>query len=365
MANRLKNIVIDRVDLCKRGSNPEAHITLFKSDNRVIVVPFGKAMTTLQILAYRKAWDDFYDLRDAFMSSIYGIMDSGADAKLLTQTVKEFAEANKEIMGTLEAGMAKSDDAVTFGALIKQLEQAVVKSPASSLVADIQELFGKFENQKGVPAMKIKIDKAKLDADTRSALEGYEKEVETLQKSFDDQKTLIAELQKQIAGAPAPTSIEDIKKGMTAGQLAAFDLLQKQASDAAEEIKKNAAITKAEVEKRRILEFTKTAETTMKFVPGMEIAALAKLLATAEDKLEKADSDALTKTLQTASEAIGKSELFKESGHGGGNGSGNGKSGIQKAKARAEEIRKAEPKLTEAQAITKAYAENPAWYNEE
>ena len=78
-----------------------------------------------------------------------------------------------------------------------------------------------------------------------------------------------------------------------------------------------------------------------------------------DEHLPKGTSDTLTELLKAANEAA--AAVFKEAGR---TGRGTGSDLDSKVQAAVDEIKKADPKLTDAQAIAKAYTDNPALYEE-
>jgi len=77
--------------------------------------------------------------------------------------------------------------------------------------------------------------------------------------------------------------------------------------------------------------------------------------------LPEGTASKLDEVLKAADEQVKAGDLFKEAGRAGHGGGGTS----DKVTAAAAEIKKADPKLTDAQAIAKAYQDNPEFYNED
>jgi len=94
-----------------------------------------------------------------------------------------------------------------------------------------------------------------------------------------------------------------------------------------------------------------------------EFGPVLKSIANAErdGALPEGTAAKLDEVLKAADEQVKAGDLFKEAGR---NGHGGATDSEGKAKAAAAEIKKADPKLTDAQAIAKAYADDPTLYDE-
>lgn len=94
-----------------------------------------------------------------------------------------------------------------------------------------------------------------------------------------------------------------------------------------------------------------------------EFGPVLKSIANAErdGALPEGTAAKLDEVLKAADEQVKAGDLFKEAGR---NGHGGNSDAEGKAKAAAAEIKKADPKLTDAQAIAKAYEADPSLYDE-
>jgi hypothetical protein len=122
--------------------------------------------------------------------------------------------------------------------------------------------------------------------------------------------------------------------------------------------KQNEDLAKAQ-EASALAEFTKRAETELKHLPG-ELAAKAQILK-AISGISKETQESLTAMLKAGDSAI--KAAFKTNGHGSGVDPIDG-SALSTVNKKVAELRKADPKMTEAQAMTKIYSENPELYEQ-
>lgn len=117
-------------------------------------------------------------------------------------------------------------------------------------------------------------------------------------------------------------------------------------------------IAKAEREARLHREYVEKAAREYSHIAKAE--ELGPVLRALDEKLEKADAERLHQWLRAADERIEKGALFAEFGRNGATPS----SAVVKVEAKAEEIRKADPKLTKEQAFARALEANPELYVE-
>ena len=169
---------------------------------------------------------------------------------------------------------------------------------------------------------------------------------EVLKALPDDQRAVVEEaLQKQ----DSPT--DDVNKADLPEPLRKrFEEMEKRAEEAER-------LAKAEREAREWEGFQKRAESLPHVGERDKVAEILK----AAYGVSKENGEALEATLKAANEQIEKGRLFDEMGRDGNRGQSDAMTAVNK---RAEEIRKADPALTEAQAFDKALQENPAAYAE-
>ena len=145
-----------------------------------------------------------------------------------------------------------------------------------------------------------------------------------------------------------PESISKSIKALEDGQREA-----KERADKAE------AVVKEMRDAERARVFLAKAE-AFKHLPNVVPAEFAPILSKIEKALKDDEWEKLAETLKAADAAIAEGDLFKEIGRGESPDAGG--SNLAKLNAKAEELRKADPKLTSEQAFAKALKENPALY---
>ncbi len=158
-------------------------------------------------------------------------------------------------------------------------------------------------------------------------------------------------------------------------QRAGYELMLKAHEDQVAELQKAAEaneskadeaikIAKAEQEKRETSEYiAKSAELDQLAKNDEEFGPVLREIAKAEEAghLSEGTSEALDSVLKAANEAVKTADIFKEAGR---VGRGNGGDADSKLDAAAAEIRKADPSLTEEQAVAKALENDPSLYED-
>lgn len=202
------------------------------------------------------------------------------------------------------------------------------------------------------------INKAELAPEVVAYIDGLEAEVDTLseqveksEKDIEAKDAEITALNERIEKSVPKdeASQEEITKSLLEkADPAVRALIEKQQADLAE----TQRIAKAEREARLEREFIAKAETLPML--SEDKAALAGLLRRAADLLPEDDAKTLDTVLKAANEQIAKGNLFASMGTAG------AETTISKSvRAKAEELRKAEPDLTIEQAEAKVYEQNP------
>jgi hypothetical protein len=113
-------------------------------------------------------------------------------------------------------------------------------------------------------------------------------------------------------------------------------------------------LAKSERDERLNKEFIAKAEDYTAL--SVDASKFGPILKSASEKLDKADYEEFERILKAANEAVEQSELFKEQGAAG---VSEGGDATKELTAKAEEIRKAEPKLSQPEALDKAMRDNP------
>lgn len=315
MARRLRSVKLDEISFVGKGDNPEAHVLLLK---------VKKDPTEASISACPKIYKD----------------DNGK-VELLTKWFK-----NSKVF--------KEDEAATFNELIQDrnlrdkvwdlvwtLEESLGSIIRDSSVADrtamIQQSIDQFKTAvtdiaKGDSSMDAKLKK-ELE-DKIAALEKEKADLilekETLEKACSEKDKALDE-----AKAKGVKKEEDIYKGLPEAVL-------KEMED------NRARIAKMEDDNITREYVAKAAEVTL-VGKADEIGDMLKTVA----KIDAALADKILTVFKTAQARIKEGNLLKEVGKETGGDSGT--SAYDKIIAKAAELRKATPALTEAQAFTKVY----------
>jgi len=321
MPAKLRKLKLDRVDLVPAGANPQADIMLYKSAD-VAKATFNQIQSARELDAMlsevcRYTWD----LQDAIYSSLYS---TGNRAAEITQSVDQFAKAVETALDSWLAGKPLS----------KEEKEAVAKAVAT-------------------------IAKARETA-TLLKEETVSKTTTEVEKK-EDQPT---------PPAPAPVAAAPIVKtdDMPEAVKKAIDAQNEVIAKQADEIKKaNERVAKAEAEaaiekeKRETTEFIQKAREELPNLSGTAEEKGAVLQKMAKS-MSKEDYDKAV-TLMKSGDAAVATLLKTEHGSGNGDDSSDG-TAVSDLKKAATEIRKAEPKLSEAQAFRKACNDNPALYKQ-
>lgn len=185
--------------------------------------------------------------------------------------------------------------------------------------------------------LQAELTKAEADnAELQSKLDGVIKELTDLKASMAGDGGETEEIDKSELPEPVRAALEKAE----AAQKAADERVA-----AAEEI------AKSEREHRVTREFIAKAE-TYKALP-FEAEKFGPVLKACSEKLTKEEFDEVERVLKAADEQVSQSDLFKSHGR---SGEAPDTSPIAEAQAKAEEIRKADPTLSESAALEKALA---------
>ena len=175
------------------------------------------------------------------------------------------------------------------------------------------------------------------DMDLEKRVGELESQIATLTKERDKARAEVAKLQP-----PKPIELPaDVAKRI--------EDAEKRAAEAEE-------MAKAERDRREQAEFTKRADDEFGALPGESVAKGAALRAVS--KLDEDEREALTTMLKAGQNAL--AAFQKENGAAGGDDTTDAHSQLV---AKAEDIRKADPKLTKEQAFKRACEDNPDLYN--
>jgi hypothetical protein len=197
------------------------------------------------------------------------------------------------------------------------------------------------------PDLTMKGNTSMTPEDLEKSLGELRAENETLKKSVETEKT-----RADAAEAKAATQKKDEPEPIDAQIEKAAEPIRKEFAELKKRTEEAEAIAKAEREARLLADFTKRAEAELPNTSGKpeEKGALLKRLS---EKLEKADFETVLTQLKKADKAMAPN--FREVG------SGRAVEGSARAQleARAQEIRKSDPRATSTSALARAMDENP------
>ncbi len=151
---KLKNLKVSRVDLVDKGANLDlasgegSHVVFFKREEPMPDVT--KAATVDEVMAVRQFEQEWFQLQDAFWSSVQSILmgDKEDQAKLLLRTAKEFSARAKAILPKVE----KSDEKIKA---VEDIDLLITHADATEdpavLAKDLPELAGIFKQEETMP----------------------------------------------------------------------------------------------------------------------------------------------------------------------------------------------------------------------
>lgn len=407
MASKLKDLKITKVDFVEAGANPEANILFFKNKEGALAArstegpakggeksegavkkffsaiakalgigddnvdqaieeiakgyeaaTFGEKMNEQKRRRVTsEIWDTCYALEESLCSIICDDdVDEADKPDLMEQSLNEFSEAVKGLIPTWAQGKTtnkinKSEQPMTPARLEmaraakEKLEAIIAKAEPAPPAKDpggapIQKQKAKGEMED------MKIDKSKLTPEELAALEAIEKK---------------AGIQDEPAGDPKPAG--DVNKG--AGEPVAPASGQEPAAGEGEDIYKGLhPAVKAELESLRktadALEDRELTEMAKKYeIIGKKPEELVPMFKNLKATGGNAYDQMIT-ILDASVTAVEKSGIFSEIGKKG-NGETNAWIAIEK---HADEIQKAMPNTTRAQAIDKACEQHPELVHE-
>jgi cell division protein FtsB len=358
MPQDLTDLVIKEISLVDDGANPGAHVEIVKSrqgDGGTVLdairqsplfasivkgvyaadkqdaKTFNEALA--EIDAMRRADEKIsaiWRLYDAFMTSLRSIVaDKAIDNKkaAIRESAEQFKAALTELAPqivekALSGGVPDDPDAPATAAAFLQ-----------ETIMNLEELTKSLE---AAEAKLTELEKRATDAEAE------------VKKLKDDNAAKDAEIAK--LKTPAPTE-EDLVKALPESVRKMVQDSQKQAADALAEVEK----MKTQAETTEAIAKARTYGIGDAAVLGPIMLRIAKGKSTAED------ATAIEAVLKAAAAQAKVSPLFKSQGNGGDENGGDPEALL---KAKAEEIRKANPKLSFAQAYTQATEENPDLYRD-
>lgn len=364
MPKRLRQLVLNRVDACEQGANPGAHIVLAKAKAAVEKATFedirdSREMRKMLSEVSQMTWD----LYEAVTSTLYREDGDASEVKL---SVEQFSDAVDKALSSWAKGkpVTKEARSLVRETLITKFKEAVVakkdddkKEPTlESQAAELARLTKTIaERDVTISALQ---KSAKADAADDEEDEDDEEEDEPVVK-----KSKKAEADED---EPVPDRVLKTLPKSVQAILKAQNVRLAKAEAEAKAAREDAASEKAEREKAS---FAKMAE---KDVPNLVGTTEEKgnLLYTLSKKLDKDEFAAVVKMLKAGSNAA-KSLLMSPIGNDADVREDGSEARVQKNDGargelddKAEEIRKAEPKLSREQAFSKACDQHPKLYRQ-
>lgn len=394
--SKLKDLKVTKVDFVDAGANPDAHVALYKSKGEADNEPDsnlkkffaaiakklgmprsavdeaveeiakgGDAATfaeTMRSRRLRRIFDEMWDVCFALECSLRSILeDDEAEDKgdLMRKSISEFTVAVTACVTSWEAGevaniakttKAPTPDQVSVAKQAKSRLDALIAKVEPPTDDDEEEEDGDEEDLPKEPKAKkvkeepgasghkkgahpdMKIDKSKLTHEEVQQLEAIEKKAGISEET--PPAATPAPVDKAVAPAPKDEP-EDIYKTLHPAVKAELQRLTKIADDA---------------EERELADVAKKYEVIGKKAEDL-VPVLKSLKAAGKEHY-----DQMIAVLDAGVEAIEKSGIFNEIGKRGGSTAANAWTSIEK---RADEIMKASPNMTRAQAIDKACEQNP------
>lgn len=309
MPIKLKNLLIDRVDLVGKGDNPEAHIALFKRKPEEEEEEPTWVTKIIDAISKRNRKEGDGNIMFDFQKFVADLKDQDLETRVSALP----ADTQKTIGEAVEKTAEESRTAAVLKDLVEKAEMA---GEADRLKARIAELEQQLADAK------------------KAAPENPPKEEEDEEEDDDNMNDVMKGL---------PPAIQKLLKDAE-DRAAAAETLVKQAQDAQE-----------------LAKF----ETVAKSL-GTVITAPTKIAPVLKSISEHSAQDyaVIEAVLKAANEILEQNNLMlKEVGSGSTDGTASGDAWSQIERA-ATELQKADPKLTYAQSIRKAISNNPSLYDQ-
>lgn len=378
----LTELELDEKSLVDRGDNPPAKVLTWKGFGGAGVFERLKAAwaritkadklekdgemyapvprTTSEIMAMQEFEEQFCDLRQAFMQSIYSIMQSAPSEEmtaLLAKTVQEFNAA--------ATAMVKTSSATKSAELIGLLEKIVasVSTDSMTFTESIEKLAAvTFETEPTqeptVPVPAIKGDGAD-PVSTNNQGENMSAKAITLEEAVKGITDPAAKAIIQAELAKAAPQKTDAEKAAEAEKSLPEDIRKQMSDLRAANAASNERIAKMEAEKREAEMLTKAAKFT---IAGKDSAWVAKSLSDAHAVSKEAGEGMESVFAAITAQTLANDKLTKSIGAAGEGAFADNDAHVQLT-TKAKELQKADPKLSSAQAYVRAGEMFPALKN--
>jgi uncharacterized membrane protein len=369
-ATRLKNLMVSEGSLVDRGANYRALVKLHKrdenpEDNRSLVNRIVDAVTK----ALGLKGDEMFEDAKKDINQDTSLEDGKVDKHFGEQTTK--SESFVDVLSD-KKNEAKYDQVCGeiwdyIWALEKAIEsiirdetnpnrEALIRGSIDQFQASVETampnwLSGNRTIQK--IGRKIAGDRLQRLKDAHGCLAAIIQEAEKEEEGDPNMKinksalpadvvAYIEDLEKKAGGTETPP-IDDINKAE----------LPEPVRKRLEDLESKVAKAEKEADERKTVEYVAKAEKLG--LPGVEAAEMGKVLKSLSEKDPEAYAT-VEKALTASAAAIAKSATFEEIGKSGSDNTGDAYAQIV---AKANDIRKSDPSLTQSQAIAKAFNENP------
>lgn len=260
------------------------------------------------------------------------------------------SKLTKELLDQLGDAVEKED---ALGKLVEKAEDsdtaALAVTGATRLLSTVKADLTPEAVAEVVKAAGLKLPEAEGPTLTAKSAD----ELVTALKGAEVEESVVKEVEDALAKAAEKAELE--KADLPPAVKAALEKAEADRAEDRKRIAKAEADAKAERDARLNKEFVAKAEEFKGLT--VEPAKLGPILKAASEKLDKADFEELERVLKAADEQVAKSELFKEAGA---NGTVTPSGAYEEATKKAEEIRKSDSKLTQEQALEKAFEADPA-----
>jgi hypothetical protein len=355
----LTNLTIKEGSVVDSGDNPEAHVMLMKRDQEISDGVWtrlkkwasskmgGEYMaaprTTAQILAAEAFREEFLKLRMAFVESVQSILELAVPEQigdLMSKSVAEFSSKASEMSARLEYGKRSE-----LGGIIVEMSDALKDRAAmkrDEFVSAIEKLekFDFVDGHAGTGG---------APSDDLTTNQEEDSHMSTTKKDAPAALTLSAALEKMDPEArklveaelsAAKPVVDETNKKL----LAAIEAMQAEIAKLREEKSDEEFVTKA----RKIS------------IPGAKIQEVADVLKTAYGLSKESGEKMERILLAQAAQSNLAAKVLKQYGQATGARSDSAGTAHEQLLAKADDIRKSEPKFTIHQAYAKAMRDNRA-----
>lgn len=252
-----------------------------------------------------------------------------------------------------ETGLSEVEKS-TIGRLVDQIKKFIGADGASdgqgrveSMPPELDQILAKLpEEEKAVVLAAIEAAKAPAPQPAQPAVPAVPAETPMVVKA-EDEKMTEEEEQKVMKSLP-----EAVRKKIEAAQA--------EQKKTAEEVSKLRKELDDKNEREEVAKFKAKAD-KLQYLAGKSTSEIAKTLRAASKSLDPKEYEAIEKMLKNANEAVQGSHLFMDAGN---LGHDSETTATGKLESIAKRLCESDKNLTEQQALTKAYNENPELYSQ-